>query len=293
MKLTAKTVAVLTLPDGKTDHIDFDEDLPGFGLRLRIGGGGRVVRTWVIQYRHAGRTRRMTLDAVLPAAQARAKAEQILAEVTLGRDPQGDKDKRRVNDQMSMRGAVEEYLKAKAADVRRRTLVEITRYLTGRYFKPLHVTSLDAITRKDIAARLVAITGESGSITAARARAAASSFFVWCLQMGLIEHNPVIGTIMPKDSTGRDRVLTDAELVAVWNASGDDAYGKIIKLLVLTACRRQEVGGMRWKSELDRERGTWLIPAERTKNDHEHLLPLPPAAWDIITTVPEMASRDQ
>jgi integrase len=149
---------------------------------------------------------------------------------------------------------------------------------------------VDTITRKDIAARLVVITRESGSVTAARARATVSGFYVWAMQMGLVEHNPVIGTIQPKDSEGRSRVLSDDELAVLWRACKDDDHGRIVRLLILTGCRRQEVGGMRW-SELDSDRGIWVIPAERSKNKREHSLPLPPAAWDIIQGVARMASR--
>jgi integrase len=64
-----------------------------------------------------------------------------------------------------------------------------------------------------------------------------------------------------------------------------------VKLLALTACRRQEIGGMRW-SEIDLEAGTWTIPSERSKNGKAHTLPLPAAAWDIIERVPRRAHRD-
>lgn len=295
VNLTTKTVSALTaLPEGKTDHIEWDDELKGFGLRLRLGSGGRVNRTWITQYRRAGATRRMLLGsaAVLSADAARAAAKKVLAAVTLGHDPQGDRVDRRSKDQTSLRAVIEEYLKAKAVEVRPRTLVEITRYLTGRYFKPLHVVPVDQVTRKDIAARLVVISRESSSITAARARAAVSAFYGWAMQMGLVEANPVIGTIQPKNSEGRSRVLSDAELAAVWGACRDDDYGRIVRLLILSGCRRQEVGGMRW-SEFDTGRGTWLIPAARAKNEHEHELPLPRAAWDIIEGVPQLASRDQ
>ena len=66
-------------------------------------------------------------------------------------------------------------------------------------------------------------------------------------------------------SEGRSRVLTDEELAAVWRASRDDDFGRIVQLLVLTGCRRQEIGGMRW-NELDTEHGTWTIAAERCEH---------------------------
>ncbi len=294
MKLTANSVSSLTtIPDGKDEHIEWDTELRGFGFRLRLGSGGRVNRTWITQYRRAGGTRRVTLGsaAVLKADAARTAARKILAAVTLGQDPQADRVDRRSKDQLSMRAVVDEYVQAKRASWRTRTFVEFRRYLTGVYFNPLHAMPVDQIRRKDIAARLVVITRESGSITAAHARTVISAFFSWCIQMGYVEHNPVVGTIQPEDSKGRSRVLSDDELAAVWRACKDDDHGRIVRLLILTGCRRQEVGGMRW-SELDVERGTWLIPGERAKNKREHILPLPPAAWEIIQCVPHMASRD-
>ena len=126
---------------------------------------------------------------------------------------------------------------------------------------------------------------------AARSRDLLHAFFVWALQMGYVEQNPVLGTIKPKEAAGRTRVLSDAELAATWCAAGDDEHGKIVKLLILTAARRQEIGGIRW-SELDEEGGSWVLPAARAKNNHAHTLPLPPAAWAIINSVPRLAGRN-
>ena len=81
-------------------------------------------------------------------------------------------------------------------------------------------------------------------------------------------------------------------MAAVWRASGDDDYGRIVRLLILTGCRRQEIGGMAW-SELDTEAGNWTLPSRRSKNHRAHTLQLPAAAWDIINGVPRMAGRDQ
>ena len=86
--------------------------------------------------------------------------------------------------------------------------------------------------------------------------------------------------------------LTDAEIAAIWHASGNNAYGTIIKLLMLTGARRAEVGGMRW-SELDLDRGTWSLPPERTKNGRPHVLPLMPIVVSIIQSVPRRTTRDQ
>lgn len=292
MKLTTKTIPRLHLPDGKTDAIYFADDLPGFGLRLRTSGD-RVLRSWVCQYRRGGATRRLLLGSadVLGVEQAKAAAKKALAAVALGEDPQADKATRRQKDAHNLRAVIEDYLAAKKGTVRQRTYKEIVRYLTGPHFKPLHSMPVDQVSRKDVAARLTKITAESGSITAVRARGALSGFYVWAMGNGLAESNPIVGTLKPQDAKPRERVLDDSELAAIWRTSGDDAFGKVIRLLILTGCRRAEVGGMQW-SEIDIERGVWTIPAARTKTGRQHILPLPPLALDIIESVPERVGRD-
>jgi integrase len=292
MKITAKTIAGLELPDDKTDAIFFDQDMPGFGIRLRATGQ-RVRRSWVAQYRSFGRTRRVLLGSaeLLNVEQARAAAKKVLARVTLGHDPQAEKVARRQKDTHSLKGIVADYLAFKQRTVRPRTYGEIVRYLTGHFFKPLHGVPIDQITRKDVAARLTKITVENGSITASRARIALSGFYVWAMGQGLAETNPVIGTTRPQEAKPRERVLGDAELAAIWEACDDSAFGRAVRLLILTGARRAEVGGMRW-SELDLAKGTWSLPSERVKNGRQHTLPLTPLALSIIESVPRRVGRD-
>jgi integrase len=94
----------------------------------------------------------------------------------------------------------------------------------------------------------------------------------------------------PDDLAERDRVLKDAELAAIWNACEDDDFGKIVRLLILTACRREEIGGLRW-SEVVRDGGMMTLPKERVKNNREHVLPITPLALEIIKSVPERTGR--
>ena len=110
MKLTAKTISALALPDGKNDHVVWDEEIPGFGHRMRIGAGGKMLKSWILQYKHAGATRRLLLGsvAVLGAEQARAAARKARAKVELGQDPQGDKIERRDKDRHTLRGIIEQ-----------------------------------------------------------------------------------------------------------------------------------------------------------------------------------------
>ena len=101
----------------------------------------------------------------------------------------------------------------------------------------------------------------------------------------------MVGTLAPMDAKRRERVLTDAEITQLWRACGDNQFGTIVRLLLLTGCRRMEICGLRW-SELDLETGILRLPAERTKNKRSHTLPLPPLTLDIIATVPRIGGRD-
>ena len=296
MRLDAKTVAALTL-GGKTDAIFFDDTLTGFGYRLRLGTGGKVLRSWIAQYRRAGASRRMLIGSadVVSVEQARAKAKKVLAAVALGEDPQADKAERRGKDRLTVRAVVDQFMDDKKPDWRAQTERDNRRYLTGSYFAPLHSMAIDKVTRRDVASRIIVVKRQHGPIVAAAARAKLSAFFTWAMRQGLVEHNPTIGIEPPKRTASRERVLSDAELVAIWNACRDDDYGRIVRLLILLGARRQEVGGMAWGEldDLDAPQPTWMLPAKRSKNGHSHTLPLLPAAVEIIRPVRRMVTRDR
>jgi integrase len=286
LKLDPKTVATLTLAKGRGEDFAWDTELEGFGLRLRRKRDGRVLRTWVAQYRANGRTRRITLGSAerVAVAQARDGARKILARVALGHDPQAEKQEKRARSAQSFRGTVDAYLRTKQ-DLRPISVRLNTLYLTGVYFRPLHALGMADISHRDIAARLTAITRDHSAHTAAAARRAISALFKWAMEEGLVTTNPVIGTRKPAEAKPRERVLSDAELVAVWRACGDDDFGRIVRLLIVLGNRRQEIGGMRW-SELDLDAGVWTLPEERSKNHRAHTITLPSPALDIIRSLP-------
>jgi hypothetical protein len=257
MKLTKATIEKLRMPPGKTDHIEFDSDLAGFGIRLRAGGK----RVWIAQYRVGSKQRRETLGDVmkLDADKARIAAKKKLAEVTLGGDPQNAKQTARALAAVTVGATLDAYLAHKRGQVRDRTYEAIERYLND-HWKPLHALPLHQIKRQDIAARITEITKERGAIAAARAQSALSGFLAWAMGEGVLEANPIVGTNKPAKANVRDRVLTDPELAEVWAASSDDDhYGRIVRLLILTGQRRDEVGGMS-EPELDLDEATWLLP---------------------------------
>jgi Arm DNA-binding domain len=133
MRLTAKSVAALTMPPGKSDVIYFDDELPGFDFRLRAGAGGKLLKSWICQFKRAGRTRRMLLGsaAVLGVEAARAAARKVLAKVALGEDPAAERQDRAAKDRNTLRGLVDQYLAAKQPHLRPANYGEKRRYLSG------------------------------------------------------------------------------------------------------------------------------------------------------------------
>jgi integrase len=102
------------------------------------------------------------------------------------------------------------------------------------------------------------------------------------MREALCENNPCIGTNDPdKGSQPRERVLSDAEIKLVWRSCGNDDFGRLVRLLLLSGCRREEIGRLQW-SEVDTGTGVLTIPAERVKNNRTLTLPLPRIAIDLL-----------
>jgi integrase len=293
MKLTQPNATRQQLPAGKSDAIFFDDDLPGFGLRVRAGGK----RTWIIQYRVGAMQRRLTIGSVdkLSADQARKAARGRLARVELGGDPQHEKHEARNAAHHTVGKLVDDYLARRHHDTGkdrlRRSSYEATELYLRKHWKPLHGLQASKVDRSAVASRLTAIEAEISSVTAARARVALSSMFAWAIGQGIVDSNPVIGTNKPPEPVARDRVLTAAEVTHIWAACRDDSFGRIVKLLLLTGARRDEIGDLAW-DEIDLERDVILLPAERTKNGRPHIVPLAPIAVAILKSMPRSPRAD-
>jgi len=160
------TTADVELPSNKQEQFCWDAGLRGFALRLRRGSDGRVIRQWVVQYRAAGRQRRMIVGSAetLTAAEARKQARRLLARVELGEDPQADKAVRRERDEHSLRAVVRDFLDSKVGNIKPRSLELLQFYLLeGPHLKPLLGVPVDKVARKDIAARLLAASKASSA----------------------------------------------------------------------------------------------------------------------------------
>jgi len=287
VKLTAANIRTLKLPPGVIDRVFFDEDLPGFGLRVRASG----VHTWMIQYAIAKRTRRVVLGllSALDPGKARATAQKLLAQVRLGKDPAADKAHARAAAADTFGALLPRFLRYQSARLRPRSYVETERYLTVDA-KPLHGSPIEAVTRRTIADRLAKTEESSGAVTRNRVRSALSAYFTWLAREGYVDANPVAFTNKAEE-TARDRVLSDEELRIIWQALADDQFGAIVKILMLTGMRRDEAGGLRW-NELSPTLPLITLPPERTKNEREHLVPLSNPVREILRAQPRRAMAD-
>jgi len=213
-------------------------------------------------------------------------AEHLYARVKLGQDPASDKAEAQAQAAQTFAAAIAEYLPQKRPQLKGRSYPDLERHLLIQA-RTLHELQLVKITRRDIATVLTATT-KAGPVTANRVRSSLSSFFAWAMQQGLVEDNPVIGTMRHEDNS-RSRVLASAELRIIWKALADDQYGAIVRLLALTGQRAGEIAGVRWS---DIAENTITLPAGRTKNNREHNVPLSKAAGDIIEKQQRRIGRD-
>ena len=255
MKLTSKNVRSEPLPAGRSEAIFFDDDVPGFGLRLREGGS----RSFVFQYKVGAKQRRIALGSVaaVEIGKARDTAKDLYARVRLGEDPAGDKAEAKSKAAETVEATVALYLaqqrkRIETGDLKPKSYADLERNLLTDA-KVLRGRQLEKTTRRDIATCLAAAAENSGDVTSNRVRTALSGFFSWAMGEGLTEQNPVIGTNR-KDEKARSRVLTAAELRTIWNALKDDHFDAIMKLLVLLGQREGEMAGLRlselWEIEI-------------------------------------------
>jgi integrase len=286
MRFTDKTLATLTLPKGKQEALFFDDDLAGFGVRLRAGGASR----WIFQYKLGAQQRRITLGSTtaLTPARARETAADLHAKVRLGGDPAGQKTESRIRAAETLGAILQIYLEHQRRTVKPGTFRQLERHLL-KHCRALHGLQLAKVDRRAVAARLSAVATKSGLVESNRVRASLAAFYSWCISQGFAETNPVVGTTRHQEKS-RERVLIDAELKAIWVATaGTDDYSAIVRLLLLTGNRADEIGSLAW-SECFGDR--IVLPGSRTKNGRDHIVPLSAPARAILEARPKMLGRD-
>jgi integrase len=252
---------------GEKDRLLWDDRLSGFGCKVTPKGS----KVFVYQYRLGGRgspARRYTIGKYGPitAEQARREAEMLALKVAQGVDPQSVKvEKARIAVDLAFSAYVDQFhgnYLTKAWPASEHDAVGLLR----RYAVPvLGNKPLPDITRKDI----------TGVLAGARDKVATASLLFatlrrmmrWAVNQGDLERSPMEGMDAPAKAPSRDRVLSDDELSLIWRASFNLGYpfGQIIRLLIVTGARREEVTSLDW-AELAQGDAIWTLPPSRSKN---------------------------
>ena len=221
--LTDVTVRAL-----KAEGVFWDDQLPGFGLRI-----GKNRKTWLVV---RGKARTKIVIGHYPQLSLRAAREA--AKNVLWAPPSESRVGIRFGD------AVAKFVEDNYRTKRLRTQKEVKRLIT-KHFGLLDSYDLLEVTDSHIQRELSKLRDTpSEQLHAFRA---ARAFFRWAARppRRYLIHSPLQGYEAPSHDKKRERVLTDIELRKVWLAATGN-FGTIVRLLILTGARRMEIASMRF-----------------------------------------------
>jgi integrase len=259
----------------------WDTSVNGLGARRQTNGV-----FYYLRYRHNGSQIMKSIGrhgSPWTPDTARNEARRLLGTLAGGDDPFPES----VGGE-SFADVVGHYLLRKQTAMKPRSFKEVARFLT-KHFAPLHRLRLDEIDRRTVAQRLREIEQTRGPVARNRARSTLSAFFAWAITEGLTETNPVEGTAKVNESGSRERILSDDEIAKLFAALIPGRFADLVRLLLLTGQRRNEIGALQW-SEVDLAREMIVLPPARTKNKRKHELPLSRQAMAIIARQPRRNS---
>ena len=292
MKLTQRRIETLECPPGAKDTLVFDDEQRGLGVRVTAGGS----KTYLAQFTIGGQKRRVPLgscDAISLAA-AREAAQAIMGDVARGRDPATERkaaareaQRNAAHEALTLDTLLEQWETLRLADRRERYAAEAVRAIKYAFAKHLKAPAAD-LDRAAVVRVLDNLAKDGKTAMASRTGAYGRACYHWALKRGSLAANPFQD--LPLEPVAkRDRVLHDDELRAVWNATaGPGSFNSIVRTLLLTGQRREEVAGMTW-DEIAPDLSSWTIPASRAKNGAAHIVPLSPQAQDVLRDAPRFA----
>jgi integrase len=321
MKLTALNVETWKPASTRLEILDRD------GLYFIIQPSG--VKSWALRYRRKsdGKAIKHTIGSypAVTLKAARSAATALRAEIERGADPHGDKvvARRRAAEVDESFEAVARRFIAEHQFRKNRSWEWAARLLglavegeatEPKTCPPLLVVrdgskdqrgrarvslvdrwgtrQLSAITRADVIATLNKVSADA-PILSNRMHAVLGKLFKWAEANGIAHADPCANIERAKEQS-RDRILDDKELRNVWLAAGElgHPYTGIVRLLILTGQRRNEIADLRW-SEIDLDERVLHLPKERTKNGKPHDVPLSAPALAIIAGLPRLVDADR
>jgi integrase len=271
-------------------------------------------KSYLVQYRIGGRTgqtRRVTIGrhgSPWTADRARERAHDILEQVRKGIDPFDAQRSRLEEERAAKRRAAEmkaanqrlgfsayadRFLEIHAYVRQKPNVARETRGIIERDLKPFFKDKfVTDITPRDALA-LAEHVGLRSKSAALKAYRTMSTLFGWAASRHDIPDSPIRNLKPPHVQPSRDRVLSDDELRAIWDASEVHGYpyGSLVRMLLLTGQRLREVAEMTW-DEVDIDAGVWSVPGTRTKNGRTNLVPLSVAAVAVLRSIPRRWSEE-
>ena len=296
--LTDRTIKALK-PTGKRYEV-LDTFVPGMAVRVTEKGE----RSFVLIARYPGSpnpTRRslgrygaLTLDA------ARDKARDWLALIKAGKDPQVEEARQRkaaaVAAKNTFAAVAEDFITAIRSQ-RKAAVVE--REIRKELIPPWGHRPITEIEHDDVVEVIEAIVNRPAKTYAHNVYDHIRSLFSWAIERGKkygLKTSPC-DRVRPSKLIGkknkRTRVLTDNEIRALWHATDAIGYpfGPLVKALMLTGARLDEVAGARWR-EFDLPGKKWTVPEQRFKSESPHIVALSDDAVTLFDGLPRWAGGD-
>ena len=288
--LTKRNIDKMKPEPGKAQLDVYDSTEPGLVLRI-----GKKRKTWLFRYRVAGRksAQVFTLGSYedLDVKAARQAAARKRGE---GGDPADER--RRLRMAETVKDLADLYLARHAAEHKKASSAhEDAKMLSCDVLPAWGERKASEIKRSDVIALLDEIVERGAKVKANRVRALLSKLFNFAVERALLESSPVQGIPRRAQERPRERCLSDGEIRVLWQALNDFPSEKIAdayRLMLLTAQREGEVLRMAW-SEIDFESGWWTLPAERSKTNQMHRIPLTGTALEILNRRKAAASESQ
>jgi integrase len=288
-RLTARTVE--TIKGGSARREIADSLMPGLYFVVQPSG----TKSWAVRYRSGGRSRKHTVGAfpAIDLKSARNIASKALRAVAEGRDPGREKAQAREAAPDTVAALAKQFIERHCKrENRPRTAVETKRLLDLHVLPRWRHRLARDISRRDVIDLLDGLIDAGTPIAANRALSAIRKMFNWAVGRDILTASPCAGVKPPTAERSRDRTLTDSELRNVWLAADKvgSPFGALVKLLILTGQRRDEVAQLSW-TEIDLGNRLWVLPPDRVKNNKQHEVPLSEPAVAILTALPRIGDR--
>jgi integrase len=265
----------------------WDSTMPGFGLMVTAAGH----RSFIVQYRANGISRRLTINGALHLTAARKQAKVVLGAVAQGGDPLTESRKQKAQASNTLHAVAEEYFTREGKKLRS---TNERRGVFRRYIFPrFGARSIDSIRRSEIVRLLDHIEDNHGPVAAQHTLAGLRRVFNWHAGRSDDFRSPIVrgmSRIKPGERE-RTRILDDDELRIIWRVAEAHAgpYDRLVQFILVTATRLREASDIQ-RDELNGA-GEWVIPAARYKGKRDHLIPLSQAARAVLAKLPVIGRR--